>query len=71
MKNGSYHSYDCPNLNLNSEPTHSQYYIADQSAEFKYDAMRIQTKILSNDNPVVVALYDEQKINTINQGMMI
>ena len=61
MKNGSYHSYDCPNLNLNSEPTHSQYYIADQSAEFKYDAMRIQTKILSNDNPVVVALYDEQK----------
>ena len=60
---GSYHSYDCPELSLNKpEGNFGQYYIADQSAEFKYDAKRIQTKIWSKNNQdYVVALYNAEK----------
>ena len=57
-ENANYHMYDCPELGNDG----ANDYIADQSAEFKYDAKRIVTKVKDTsqsglDN--IVCLYDD------------
>lgn len=51
-----YHKYDCPNLN----PNITGEYEADLSAEFKYDAKRINIKVEStSNNETVICFYDD------------
>ena len=49
----SYHTYDCPELKSSGA------YYADQSAEFKYDARRILTKVDGEDTKFVYCLYED------------
>lgn len=56
----NYHMYDCPELG--TDGTHN--YIADQSAEFKYDAKRILAKVRDPNKTIddldnIVCLYDD------------
>ncbi len=64
-----YHKYDCPKLN----PNITGEYEADLSAEFKYDAKRINIKVESpTNNDKVICFYDDST-NTyydINQAKL-
>lgn len=56
----NYHMYDCPDLGSDG----SNDYVADQSAEFKYDAKRILAKVKDADQTIenldnIVCLYDD------------
>lgn len=56
----AYHMYDCPELGEDGSKT----YYADSSAEYKYDAKRILTRVKdasapSNDTDNIVCLYDD------------
>lgn len=49
----TYHMYDCPELGKDGSKT----YYADSSAEYKYDAKRILTKVDTSNN--IICLYDD------------
>lgn len=60
-----YHMFDCPKLSTTTE------YLADQSAEFKYDAASIVTKVDKNNENTILCLYEDAtntyyKINAEN-----
>ena len=53
--NNSYHKIDCSDLTNNS----INIYEADQSAEFKYDAHKVNTRIARIDDPTIKCFYDD------------
>ena len=55
-RTSNYHMYDCPELEL----TTADNYKAGMSAEFRYDAARILTKVVSDTDPTIVALYEDE-----------
>jgi len=55
-----YHKYDCPHLN----PNITGEYEADLSAEFKYDAKRINLKVESTSNSDTVICFYDDSTNT-------
>lgn len=67
----NYHLYDCPELGSDG----SNDYIADQSAEFKYDAKRILAKVKDANKSIddlsnIVCLYDDST-NTYYEANLI
>lgn len=52
----TYHKIDCDKL-TDSDP--NKEYEADQSAEFKYDAKKINSKIKSLDDETIICFYDD------------
>lgn len=54
--NNSYHKIDCSDLTDNNS---SNIYEADQSAEFKYDAHKVNTRIKRIDDPTIICFYDD------------
>ena len=55
----SYHKIDCEKLGNNSLYDGNSVYEADQSAEFKYDAHKINTKITNIDDETIECFYDD------------
>lgn len=54
-----YHKIDCSNWKNNTSYDGSTVYEADQSAEFKYDAHKINTKITNIDDETIECFYDD------------
>lgn len=57
-----YHMFDCPKLEdktTNTANGETKEYFADQSAEFKYDAASIVTKVDKNDESLIICLYED------------
>lgn len=54
-----YHMIDCPELSIN-DGKGSTYYKADQSAEFKYDAANIITKVNKDNEDMIYCLYEDK-----------
>ncbi len=52
----SYHKIDCSDLSDNNS---TDIYEADQSAEFKYDAHKINTRIRGINDPTIICFYDD------------
>ena len=57
--NEKYHKIDCSNWKNNTSYDGSTVYEADQSAEFKYDAHKINTKITNIDDETIECFYDD------------
>lgn len=55
----NYHKYDCPELGNIQNYNGSDTYQSDLSAEFKYDAKKINTKLDIEDNSKIAAYYDD------------
>lgn len=58
QSNSEYHKYDCPELGNFNGTYDGSTYESDLSAEFKYDAKRINTRI--NSSGAIVCAYDDQ-----------
>lgn len=55
-----YHKYDCKHLQDDDGVLSTSYYLSDLSAEFKYDAKKINARIKSTSEPdTVVCLFDD------------
>lgn len=58
-KDKQYHKIDCVQLGNIESYNNSDTYQADQSAEFKYDAHKINTKIEDVNDETILAFYDD------------
>lgn len=55
-----YHKYDCKNLQDDDGTLSTSYYLSDLSAEFKYDAKKINARIKATNEPgSVICLFDD------------
>ena len=54
--NSNYHKIDCSDLSDNNS---AAIYEADQSAEFKYDAHKVNTRIKDINDPTIICFYDD------------
>lgn len=54
-----YHKYDCAKLANDDGILSTDYYLSDLSAEFKYDAKKINIRIRAVDDERVVCLFDD------------
>lgn len=54
--NSSYHKIDCSDLSDNNS---ANIYEADQSAEFRYDAHKINTRIAAINDETIICFYDD------------
>lgn len=71
QSNSEYHKYDCPELGNFNGTYDGSTYESDLSAEFKYDAKKINTKVETNNNSeTIICAYDDQTNTYYNIGYL-